>query len=221
MEQTDLNLKILPYWNSLSEDEKTFVRAHSAVHAYQKGALIHSGGCECLGMLLVLRGEIRTYILSEEGREITLFRLRKGDPCVLSASCVVEQITFDTQMTAETDCELLVVNSASFEKLTSQNIYVRCFMFELLCERFSSVMWTMQMILFKGYDRRLAAFLTEEYDRTGRSEIKMTHEQIAQHTNSAREVVARMLKRFASEDLVEFKRGSIRLKDIESLRRMI
>ena len=119
MEQTDLNLKNLPYWNSLSEDEKTFVRAHSDVHAYQKGALIHSGGCECLGMLLVLRGEIRTYILSEEGREITLFRLRKGDPCVLSASCVVEQITFDTQMTAETDCELLVVNSASFEKLTS------------------------------------------------------------------------------------------------------
>ena len=104
------------------------------------------------------------------------------------------------------------MSTDAFDKLMKKNIYVRCFAYELLCERFSSVMWTMQMILFKGYDRRLASFLISEYKNTGLATIQMTHEQIAQYTNSAREVVARMLKRFASDNLVEFKRGRITLE---------
>ncbi len=67
----------------------------------KRGRLIHDGGSECLGLVLVLSGELRTYLLSDEGREVTLFRLYAGDLCVLSASCVISQITFDTQMTAQ------------------------------------------------------------------------------------------------------------------------
>lgn len=218
---TDLNdLKKLPFWEQLSKEEKELVQSFSSVRRYAKNQMIHNCGTDCLGLTMVLSGELRTCILSEEGREITLYRLHKEELCVLTASCVVNQITFDTQMTASEDCVLLVVATSAFEKLTKQNIYVRCFMYELFCERFSSVMWTMQMILFKGYDRRLASFLMDEYDRTGLRTIKMTHEQIAQYTNSAREVVARMLKRFTADGLVDVKRGCITLKDIDALRRM-
>ena len=213
-------LKKLPFWEQLSKDEKELVQASSAVWHYSKNQIIHNCETDSLGLTMVLSGELRTCILSEKGREITLYRLQQEELCVLTASCAVNQITFDTQMSASKDCDLLVINTAAFERLTRQNIYVRCFMYELFTERFSSVMWTMQMILFKGYDRRLASFLLDEYKRTGLRNIKMTHEQIAQHTNSAREVVARMLKRFASDGLVASKRGCITLKDIDALRQL-
>lgn len=210
----------LPFWEQMSSGEKELVRENSVIKKYGKGQLICNSGEECGGLTMVLDGELRISILSDRGREITLYRLQQNEICALTASCILSQITFDTQTTASDDCTVLLINSFTFEKLMNQNIYVRCFMYELLTQRFSSVMWTMQMILFNGYDRRLASFLIGEYERTGLKTIQMTHEQIAQYTNSVREVVARMLKRFVNEGLVELERGKITLIDIESLRKM-
>lgn len=208
----------LPFWEQLSEMEKEYTTRNASVRHYEKDSLLYGSGGVCLGMACVLKGKIRVSLLSEEGREITLFRLEKGDSCVLSASCVISQITFDTQMTVEEDCDLLVVNSGAFGRLSEQNIYVKCFMYEQMAERFSSVMWTMQQILFARMDQRLAGFLLQEYDRTGNMKIRMTQEQIALQINSAREVVARMLKRFIADGLVEVGRGVIILRDTEKLR---
>lgn len=218
MHEIEHALPKLPYWDALEERQKAYLASNASLRHSEKGEIIHGCGSVCLGMFYVLKGSIRVYLLSEEGREVTLFRLEEGDCCILSASCVINQITFDTQMVVERDCELLVVHSGAFAQLVEENIRVKCFMYELATERFSSVMWAMQQILFAKFDKRLAVFLLDEYDKTGRPEIRMTHEQIAVQVNSAREVVARMLKRFASDGLVEMKRGSIRLKDIDGLR---
>ena len=115
MENIAQHLPRLPYWGDLTDAERDAVARHAVVRHYPKGSVIHSGGSACLGMICVLHGSLRTYLLSEEGREITLFRLETGDPCVLSAACVVSQITFDTQMEAETDCDLLIVGAAVFK----------------------------------------------------------------------------------------------------------
>ncbi len=215
------NLEKLPFWKQLSEEEKELFSVNSHICKYEKGHVFHNNGNECLGMLMLLSGEMRVMILSDEGREITLYRLYAGEICGLTASCVLNCITFETQMTASEECTALILSSPAFEKLIRENIYVRCFMYELLSDRFSSVMWTMQMILFKGFDKRLASFLIEEYERTGQKSVRMTHDQIAEYTNSAREVVARMLKRFAAEGLVEFKRGCITLKNIADLKALL
>lgn len=212
------HMQKLPFWEHLSIREKEYISSNTVIQQYSKGDFIHDAGNSCLGMAYVLHGMVRVYLLSEEGREITLFRLEKGMPCVLSAACVIHAITFETHMVAERDCSLLVVNSIAFQRLSEGNIYVRCFMYEILTERFSSVMWTMQQILFAKFDQRLAGFFVAEYERTGKRELHMTHEQIAQHVNSAREVVARMLKRFAADGLVEITRGCIFLKDPDGLR---
>ena len=106
MERT---LTQLPFWSSLTEQEQETLRRSAFVRHYEKGAFVHSSDTECLGMLFVLSGEIRTYLLSEEGREVTLFRLYPGELCVLSASCVISQITFDTQITAGMDTEVLII----------------------------------------------------------------------------------------------------------------
>ena len=210
MERT---LTQLPFWSSLTEKEQETLRRSAFVRHYEKGAFVHSGDTECLGMLSVLSGEIRTYLLSEEGREVTLFRLYPGELCVLSASCVISQITFDTQICAQRETDVLIIPANIVAALREQNLSVRCFLYELATQRFSDVMWAMQQILFKSLDRRLAAFLLAEAERSGSSSVHMTHEQIAQHISSAREAVARMLKSFSEDGLVELRRGAITLRD--------
>ena len=78
----------LPFWEKLTEEQKAYAIQHGSVRHYGKDSLIYDGGSVCLGMACVLKGSIRVSLLSEEGREITLFRLEQGEPCVLSASCV-------------------------------------------------------------------------------------------------------------------------------------
>lgn len=213
-------LNKLPFWTSLTEQEKEILSKSAVIRRYEKGSFIHSSDRDCLGMLFILSGEIRTYILSDEGREITLFRLYPNDLCVLSASCVISQISFDTQMTARQDTEVLIIPPNITALLKEQNISVRCFLYEQATERFSEVMWAMQQILFKGLDQRLAAFLVEECERTNSNTVRMTHEQIARNISSAREAVARMLKQFTQDGLVELKRGEIIIKDTDGLKRL-
>lgn len=215
---TERYLEKLPFWEKLTDDEKRFVKRNSAIRRANEGALIYSRDCACVGMVYVISGSIRIYLLSPEGREITLFRLGPGDPCVLSASCVVKQISFDTHMTAETDSELLIISADAFAELTDRNIFAKSFLFELAAENFSSVMHTMESILFERFDKRLASFLINEYERTGSPRIGLTQGRIAEEVNSAREVVARMLKQFSKDGLVTPERGAVIIIDAEGLR---
>lgn len=208
-------LHALPFWNDLTREEQLAAEGSIYVRTCEAGSLIHAGDQECLGLIFVCSGRIRTYLFSPEGREITLYRLKKGDTDVLSASCVVNQITFDTQMVAETNCRLLVLPAHLLSQLRDNNLRIRSFIYEQLTERFSDVMWTMQQMLFLRLDERLAGYLISESD--GADSIKATHEQIAQAINSTREVVTRMLKTFKSEKLVALNRGEIVILNREGL----
>lgn len=211
-------LERLPFWKLLTDSEKELVQQNAVIRRYKKGTPVYSSERECLGMLFVMQGEMRTYLLSEEGREVTLFRIYPNDLCVLSASCVISQISFDTQMSAQKDTEALIIPPNIVLFLKEKNLSVRCFLYELATKRFSDVMWAMQQILFKRLDQRLALFLMQESQRLGTDTIHMTHEQIAQQISSAREAVARMLKQFSEDGLVELKRGAIRLLDQKGLK---
>lgn len=211
-------LERLPFWKLLTDSEKELVQQNAVIRLYKKGTRVYSSEQECLGMLFVMQGEMRTYLLSEEGREVTLFRIYPNDLCVLSASCVISQISFDTQMSAQKDTEALMISPNIVLLLKEKNLSVRCFLYELATKRFSDVMWAMQQILFKRLDQRLALFLMQESQRLGTDTIHMTHEQIAQQISSAREAVARMLKQFSEDGLVELKRGAIRLLDQKGLK---
>ena len=210
----------LPYWDKLTDDEKEYTVRNTAVRVFEKGAVVHGCGEACLGMIQVISGCIRVSMLSDEGREITLFKLLPGDSCILSASCVLSQITFETQMVATEKTEITVVNSRAFSYLMENNLNVKCFSYELATERFSTVVWVMQQIIFARFDRRLADFILRQYEKTGNPEIRMTQEVIAREVNTAREVVARMLKQFVQDGIIEIKRGAIVIKDIDNLRQL-
>ena len=206
----------LPYWDHLTGEERALAAQSAREGSFPKGAMVH-GAEGCLGLVLVKSGRLRAYLLSEEGREVTIFRVEKGESCVLSASCVISQITFETHLTAEEDTRLLVLPSGVFQRLTQENIYIRCFLFEMAAERFSEVMWVMQQVLFLGIDQRLALLLAEHVRTTGQGVLRRTHEELARDLGSAREVVTRMLRRFAEEGLVELRRGTVTVRDLRGL----
>ena len=216
MERT---LTQLPFWSSLTEREMDTLRRSAFVRHYKKGAFVHSSDNECLGMLFILSGEIRTYLLSDEGREVTLFRLYPGELCVLSASCVISQITFDTQMTAGMDTDVLIIPANVIAALKEKNLHVRCFLYELATKRFSDVMWAMQQLLFTSFDKRLAQYLWDESDHA-RAPVRATHEQIARDTGAVRETVTRMLRHFADDGIVSLGRGTVTVTDAEKLRKL-
>lgn len=212
--------RYLPFWEQLTEMQKELICSNTSDMVYEKGANIHGNDGECTGTILIKSGQIRAYILSEEGREITLYRLYPGELCMLSASCVLKSITFDVFIDAVEKSEVSIINASAISAIIAQNIYAENFALKVAAERFSDVMWAMQQILFMSFDRRLAIFLLDELAKNDEDIIKLTHEQIAKYMGSAREVVSRMLKYFSSEGIVEYSRGGIKITDKNKLRKI-
>ena len=213
--------KALPFWKHLKEDERELLSKNSSKVCFQKEESIHRNEEKCAGMIIVLSGQIRAFILSEDGRDITLYRLRNGEVCILSASCVLDAVAFDVFIEAVEGTQAILIPLNVFHKLMEENVYVELFTYKLSTERFSDVMWTMQQILFMRADQRLAVFLWDELTRTTQKELCYTHEQIAKYIGSAREVVTRMLKYFQKEGIVELARGKILIKDRNKLKRYL
>lgn len=211
----------LAFWQQLSDDEKDLLKRDATLKSYPKGATMHRGSDDCLGVVLVKSGQLRIYMLSPDGRDITLYRLFAGDVCILSASCVIESITFDVFIDVEEVSEIITISPTVFQRLAHQNIYVEAFGYKMATERFSDVMWAMQQILFMSVDKRLAIFLSEESFKHNSKELKITHEQIAKYMATAREVVTRMLKYFSQEGIVELSRGKITIINEDKLNDLI
>ena len=217
-EYIDLFSEAFPFWDSLSDwDRDTFLKSSMSM-MYPRGSNIHDGG-KCTGVILIKSGSLRLYMLSEDGKEVTLYRLFPGEMCIFSASCVLENITFDVHIDAEEDSECVVVGGCAYEGVWQKSDEVKIFTYETALSRFSDVMWVMQQILFMSLDKRLAIFLLDEVAKNGGDTVKLTHEQIAKYMGSAREVVSRMLKYFVTEGLISSSRSEgIKILDKKRLR---
>ncbi|MBE6611208.1 MAG: Crp/Fnr family transcriptional regulator [Ruminococcaceae bacterium] len=209
--------RYFPFWDALSGADKEILCRSSVMAQYEKGETVHDS-TECTGVILVKTGCLRLYMLSDEGKEITLYRLFAGDICILSASCVLQSITFDVFVDAEEESECCVVGGCAFSDVSERNPAVKIFALETALGRFSDVMWVMQQILFMSMDKRLAIFLLDEASQNGTDTIRLTHEQIAKYMGTAREVVSRMLKYFSSEGIVSVSRKGVALLDKKRLR---
>ena len=209
---------LFPFWTQLNNTEKELIEKSSYVEKYDKGMMMHRTDGSCKGLMTVLSGQLRTYILSEEGREVTLFRVNKEEVCVLSASCLMDTITFDVMIEATEDTEVLVLPASTLNQVVQQNPYIELFLYKSATEKFSDVMWTMQQILFLKIDQRVAQFLWDEMVQKNSMTLSITHDEIARYIGSAREVVTKVLKYMVKEGALELKRGTIIILDKEMLR---
>ncbi len=207
-----------PFYGALTEDERTLLADGARTLTFEASELIHTGEGRCTGPLLLLRGRIRAYMLSEEGREVTLYRLSAGDFCPLSAPCLVDALTFDLTMEAESRTEAVILSPHSFAELCRRRPEVESYMLRAAMLRFSDVMGAFRGILFHSLDARLAAFLVGEVDRHGGDTVYRTQEEIARYTGSAREAVSRRLKALAADGLLEVLRGGVKLLRPDDLR---
>ena len=210
-----------PIWNQLASGQQETLIESTIQRAIPKGTLLHSGSMDCTGLLLVQHGQLRAYILSEEGREITLYRLLEGDICLFSASCMMRSIQFEVMIEAEKDTELWIIPADSYKSVMDQSAPLANFTNEVMAGRFSDVMWLLEQILWKRFDQRLAGFLLEESALEGTNELKITHETIGSHLGNPREVVTRMLRYFQSEGLVKLSRGTVEITDANKLEQLL
>lgn len=209
-----------PVWNKLSDTQKNQVLRVTELRRAKAGTLLHDGGPTCLGMLLVRSGQLRAYILSDEGREVTVSRFFERDICMFSVSCAMPDMHFEIMIETEKDSEFWVLPTCLYKNLMDESLAVANYSHNLISNHFSELMWLMKQIMWDRFDKRLAKFLIEESILEEKEELRITHEKIANHIGSAREVVTRMLKYFQDEGMVRLTRGSIEITDKKRLMRV-
>jgi len=202
-----------PIWDKLTAAQQDQIAGAVIRQTEKKGALIHNGSLDCTGLLLIKSGQLRAYILSDEGREITVYRLLDRDICLFSASCMFRNVQFDIMIEAEKDTQLWIIPPGVYRQLMEESTAVSNYTNELMVSRFSEIMWLIEQIMWKSFDKRLAAFLLNEAALEKTNRLKITHEIIGNHLGSAREVVTRMLRYFQNEGIVKLTRGTVEVTD--------
>ena len=207
----------LPVFSQLTPAQQQTLRSTVVPRAVAQGEILHNGSADCAGLVLVKSGQLRAYSLSDEGREVTLYRLFDHDICLFSASCVMQSIQFEVIIEAEKPTQVYIIPPYVYKRLVEESAQLANYINQLLASRFSEVMWLMEQVMWKSMDKRLAAFLTEESRLEETTQLKLTHEKISNHLGTAREVVTRMLRYFQSEGMVQLTRGSVELTDTQKL----
>ncbi|MCI9222438.1 MAG: Crp/Fnr family transcriptional regulator [Oscillospiraceae bacterium] len=206
-----------PIWDELTGEHQERIRNSLIRRRIGAGTVIHNGSADCAGLLLVESGRLRAYILSDGGREITLYRLFDRDICLFSASCMLRSLQFDVTIQAEKDTELWVIPTEIYQRIMAQSAPLSNYTNEIMAARFSEVMWLLEQVMWKSMDRRVAGFLLEEAAIEGGNRLSITHEAIANHLGTHREVVTRMLRYLQGEGLVKLSRGAVELLDEKRL----
>lgn len=206
-----------PVWKDLTPSQQKKISDNIATRTVPKGTVLHNGSQDCTGLLLIKNGQLRAYILSDEGRQITLYRLFDRDLCLFSASCIMRSIQFDMVIEAEKDTEFWIIPAEIYKSVMEESAPAANFTNEIMADRFSEVMWLIEQILWKSFDKRLARFLLDESSLEGSNILSITHETIGNHLGSAREVVTRMLRYFQNEGIVKPSRGKIEILSPEKL----
>lgn len=213
--------RLFPVWDKLSVAERESLAATVHARRFSKGENIHGTGESCLGFLILKSGRLRAYLLSDSGREVTLYYLNAGEMCLFSASCMMRNIQFDIYIDAKEDTDVLQIPAPAFKNLMEKSLPVSRYVNDLMATHLTDVMWLMEQILFKRLDERLAALLLEDAKGSPENAVTATHEELAERLGSAREAVTRMLKYFQTEKLVKLSRGEIRITDPAALSAVI
>ena len=206
-----------PVWVKLNDDQKNKIEKAAILRKFSKGDILHNGSSDCSGLILVKSGQLRAYINSEDGREITIYRLFEYDICLFSASCIMNSIQFDITIMAEKDTESIVIPSDIYKSIMEESAPLANYTNEIMASRFSDVMWLIDQIMWKSFDKRLAEFLINESVIDNSDVLNITHEKIGNHLGSPREVVTRMLKYFSNEGMISLSRGKIEIVDKKKL----
>ena len=212
---------VFPFWDDLTSEQQDQIMTGWRTEVFQKKTQILESAEESKGVIIVQTGCLRVYLLSEQGKEVSLFRLYPGDICVLSAACLLAELEFDLIIEAEEYTEVATIPTGDVERIMSENKLFKLFVYKKVAERFSDVMNIVQNVFLKKIDQRIARYLLDEMNRTQTTVVRATHEQIAREIFSAREVVSKALRRISEDGIIELKHEKIKILDVDKLQSLI
>lgn len=185
------------------------------------GTIILEEGASCTNMVFVLDGIIRVYKLSEEGKEITLYRIGKGETCVLNVACIMGNTHYPAIAEVEEEATLGIIPAEFYNELFLSEAACQEFIFNSIATRLQEVMLLIDEVVFKSMDKRLADFILRKLDKNDiEGKLDITHEKIAIELGTAREVISRLLKDFERKDILALSRGKIIVKDKKFLKKI-
>ncbi len=191
----------------------------SKLYRFETDTPLLSSGQGCEVLLLVARGGIRVYKQVPSGREILLYRVARGETCVLGTTCMLRQSSYPAEAFALAGTVALAVPAVLFRELFEREAAVRRFVLDLYAVRLEELMLLIEEVAFRKMDERLAAYLLREAEVSPGlfAPISMTHEELAAELGTVREVISRLLHQFSDEGSVLLERGRVRIKDSQKL----
>lgn len=210
-----------PFWDEISPEQKNRIEHGWRTEIINKNRQIFRLSEGCKGLMIVQKGSLRVYMLSLDGRDITLYHLLPGDVCVMSAACLMEEIDFDIMIEASEDTETVTIPAVELEQIMEDNIKLENYIYKKTAERFSDAMWTLQNVLFKKVDQRIAQYLWDEMLKSKSNTISITHDNLARDIGSFRETVTKILKQMEKNGILKHGYGKIEILDKKQLFNMI
>lgn len=190
----------------ITQADLDLISSKIAILEFKKGEDIIVSKQNCQGFICILKGNLRAYALSSTGKEITVFNLHTGDECVICANCIADNLQLELNLQAIDDSVVISLNADYFSILKDKYPALASFVAELLSIRFASTIKVMTQALFMPITQRITDFLKQNAIN---NQIQITHEALASHLGTAREVVSRILKDMEKENLIQLKRGKI------------
>ncbi|MCL6587400.1 MAG: Crp/Fnr family transcriptional regulator [Anoxybacillus sp.] len=182
-----------------------------------KGTVVFREGDICEHVAFIVSGVIRVAKIGENGKEVNLYRVCRGESCVLTISSVLSRSPFPATAIVEEDAEAMIVPKDTFVTMMTTHTQLQTFVYDMMMNRFMAMMQMIEHIVFEKMDKRLIEFLLGWCEKNKTNVIEMTHEYIATELGTAREIVSRILKQLEREGYVQLARGKIKIVDKEKL----
>ena len=207
-------LKLYPFLRDVEDEILDLFFKRIIFNNYEAGQNLFNDKVSCIGFSFILEGRLRIYKIGEDGKEVTLYRIGKGDSCFNTVLCALtdsEEISFAD---VEENAIIAILPMDLFKKYLVNNSSFLKYMFKNLYNRFENVVEGLQKVTFDSIENRLINYFNVKLeDNNGARIIYTTHEKIAADIGSSREVVGRSLKILEKRGLLELGRGKIKIKN--------
>ncbi|MDX1358914.1 MAG: Crp/Fnr family transcriptional regulator [Clostridia bacterium] len=203
----DLLLEKFSFIEELRISEFNYLKANIFYTELKKGEMIFGTHDRCESIPMVLKGALRLFRTSDEGREMTSYYITPGNICILAAICTMGAIEYDFSAQAEEDTLMAMIGPESFRHLTDTSVIFKNYVFNEMADKLLSAFSLIEEIKFTKVEERLLRYIKSNCDHDG--ELVITHERLAVNTGTVREVASRQLKKMESKGIVELQRGKI------------
>jgi CRP/FNR family transcriptional regulator len=198
-----------PGLEDLEPDAKALLAVSAQQAQVPSGTVVFSSGNRCENYFLVTEGSVRVQMVSQNGREIILYRVESGQTCIMTTACLMSHQDYCAEAITESDVKAVMIPGITFQKLIDGSVVFRTFVFSSYSTRLADLLMLVEEVAFHRVDVRLAKFLL---DRGGdQGQLIATHQDLAAELGSAREVISRQLKEFEKRGWVNLQRGRIDL----------